>query len=349
MLDDALGPSNAAFLSLRSAELARSIVAGPLVPLQDQAVYARPSSANALADETCLPFRPTREAFAAARGTALRLGRMYWHARASEVDAWLAGAAGARADSIALSVDDAGHAAVSRSRASRRRRRERRARRAAAADVRAARRLEPLDEAEVAWMRGIGRWREVAPARVVRVRAGLHPTHRGPPGKGMMARLRADTANQLRAMCEERFGRVASCVSYADARDPSASSGRGRVTFEAAADARAMLAAAPRSRTTRPSSSSRPCRSWAATMTRPRRDVRGLHVKTTDAVLRDQFAAYGDVLNAYVKRDPATRASTRYGFVTFEDGDLADALCELPARIGIEGAVVEIRPSDKSR
>ena len=77
--------------------------------------------------------------------------------------------------------------------------------------------------------------------------------------------------------------------------------------------------------------------------------VRGLHVKTTDAVLRDQFAAYGDVLNAYVKRDPATRASKRYGFVTFEDGDMADALCELPARIGIEGAVVEIRPSDKSR
>ena len=153
---------------------------------------------------------------------------MYWHARASEIDAWLAGAAGARADSIALSVDDAGRPA-SRSRALRARR-ECRARsyvspRRRGRCARARVELEPLDEAEVAWMRGVGRWREVAPARVVCVRAGLHPTHEGPPGKGMMARVRADTAKQLRAVCEARFGRVASCVSFADARDPSASSG----------------------------------------------------------------------------------------------------------------------------
>ena len=72
--------------------------------------------------------------------------------------------------------------------------------------------------------------------------------------------------------------------------------------------------------------------------------------QTDEHALREAFEErYGEVKGVRLPGSAVGDAHRGFGFVTFEDGDLADALCELPVRTMIEGAAVEIRPSDKSR
>lgn len=54
----------------------------------------------------------------------------------------------------------------------------------------------------------------------------------------------------------------------------------------------------------------------------------GLHLDTTNETLRGYFEQYGQVLDAVVMRDGATRKSRGFGFVTLSDTkDVEKCLC----------------------
>ena len=60
---------------------------------------------------------------------------------------------------------------------------------------------------------------------------------------------------------------------------------------------------------------------------------------TNDESLREMFASYGDISEAKVITDRDTGRSRGFGFVTFENGDAADA-----AVSALDGTEVEGRP-----
>ena len=56
--------------------------------------------------------------------------------------------------------------------------------------------------------------------------------------------------------------------------------------------------------------------------------IGGLPYSTTELELKDEFAQYGNILDAVVITDRETGRSRGFGFVTFGDASEATAACE---------------------
>ena len=57
--------------------------------------------------------------------------------------------------------------------------------------------------------------------------------------------------------------------------------------------------------------------------------IGGLSWQTTPESIREYFSTFGELAEVMVMKDPATRRSRGFGFVTFENEDVVDRVCEI--------------------
>jgi cold-inducible RNA-binding protein len=70
--------------------------------------------------------------------------------------------------------------------------------------------------------------------------------------------------------------------------------------------------------------------------------VGGLAWATTDETLNQHFAPFGDVVEAKVIQDRETGRSRGFGFVTFENADMANAAKEQLADSELDGRTIRV-------
>eukprot|EP00794_Sanderia_malayensis_P008431 gene8431-9332_t len=68
----------------------------------------------------------------------------------------------------------------------------------------------------------------------------------------------------------------------------------------------------------------------------------GLNQNTTSEILKQHFEQFGNVVDAFVCRNPSTLESKHFGFITFENAIFVlDALASRPHKVG--GRTIDIR------
>ena len=73
--------------------------------------------------------------------------------------------------------------------------------------------------------------------------------------------------------------------------------------------------------------------------------VGGLDTMTENFALRDYFSSFGKITNVFIARDPRTKQSRGFGFISFEnDGCLEQVLGTQPHCI--DGKVVNVNNAD---
>ena len=70
--------------------------------------------------------------------------------------------------------------------------------------------------------------------------------------------------------------------------------------------------------------------------------IGGLHLDTTLESLKDHFKEFGEITDAVVMKDPHTRRSRGFGFVTFDDSKAVEACLEGRPHV-IDGREVEVK------